>query len=94
LAQAPEPDSREAAIEGAQAEKVKDLHPYVPTDGEKVMTRIQDMLLNPTTRWRPFFENAYRGGGFALGAGYPHHVSSFNFVDVRGSYSIRSYKRL
>src|SRR5262249_44902086 len=28
------------------------------------------------------------------GAGYTHHVSSFNFVDVRGSYSIRSYKRL
>jgi hypothetical protein len=41
----------------------------------------------------PFLESAYSGGGFALGAGYMQHVSPFNFVDVRGSYSLSNYKR-
>jgi hypothetical protein len=41
----------------------------------------------------PFFENAYRGGGFAAGLGYMRHVSSYSTVDIRGSYSIKSYKR-
>ena len=31
-------------------------------------------------RWHPFFENAYSGGGFTLGAGYAHHVSPYNIV--------------
>jgi len=93
LAQAPDADTRESVIEDAQADKVTKLQPYVPGKGEQVVTRIESTLLYSTSRWRPYFESGYRGGGFALGAAYMHHVSAYNFIDIRGSYSIRSYKR-
>ena len=76
----------------AAAEKAKDLHPYEVTTAEKVITRIERRFTNQTIRWHPYLENAYRGGGFAAGAGYMFHTSSYSTLDVRGSYSIRSYK--
>jgi len=91
-AQAQEP-SRRGLIEQAQAEKVKTLHPYPVTKGERVMNKVEDITVNGGLHWHPFLENAYAGGGFALGAGYMHHVSPYNLLDVRGSYSIRAYKR-
>jgi hypothetical protein len=45
-------------------------------------------------RWHPYFESADYGGGFTLGVGYAHHVSSYNLLDVRGSYTILGYKRI
>jgi len=91
-AQSPEPQSRAAVVEEAQAAQVPTLHPYVPTTGERLMDKAE-AILNGTPTWHPFFENAYRGGGFAVGLGYMFHVSSFNSLDVRGSYSIANYKR-
>jgi hypothetical protein len=91
-AQAQEP-SRSGLIEQAQAEKVKTLHPYPISTGERIMNKVEDITVNGGLHWHPFLENAYRGGGFALGAGYMHHVSPYNLLDVRGSYSIRNYKR-
>src|SRR6185369_9649489 len=87
-AQTPEPDTREAAVEQAQREKARNLHPYVPGRTEQLITKASNAFANPTTKWHPYFQNAYRGGGFALGAGYMQHVSAYNFVDVRGSYSV------
>lgn len=92
-AQEPDPATREAAIEKVQEEKVKTLHPYVPNAGERVMAKVENIMVNGVPRWHPFFENAYNGGGFAPGVGYAHHVSPYNMLDVRGSYSIRGYKR-
>src|ERR1044071_7736130 len=94
LAQTPEPDSRQAAIEQAESEKAKRLHPYVPSRAEKLTTDAENALVTKTTRWHPYFENSYSGGGFALGAGYTQHVSPYNFVDIRGSYSVQRYKLL
>jgi Omp85 superfamily domain len=88
------PESRQEVIESAQAEKAATLHPYIPTAGERLMTRVENTLVYPTTTWHPFFENAYRGGGFAAGVGYMWHPSSYSYMDIRGSYSIRSYKRV
>lgn len=85
--------SRSGLIEQAQAEKVKTLHPYPVSTGERIMNKVEDITVNGGLHWHPFLENAYRGGGFALGVGYMHHVSSYNLLDVRGSYSIRNYKR-
>ena len=87
-AQTPEPETREDVIEREQADKVDTLHPYVQNRGERIFARIQDRLVNQRITWYPFLENAYSGGGLALGLGYRRHVSSFNHVDVRGSYSI------
>jgi len=92
-AQTPEPDTREAVIEEAQAAKAPTEHPYVPGAGERLMNKVETILVGTTPHWHPFFDSAYRGGGFTLGLGYVGHVSSYNFVDVRGSYSIAGYKR-
>jgi hypothetical protein len=94
VAQQPEPATREAAIEQEQAEKAKTLHPYVPTKAEAVVNRLQEIMVGGVPHWHPFLNNAYSGGGFALGLGYAHHLSSYSFLDVRGSYSIKSYKRI
>src|SRR5262249_8828666 len=76
-----EPATREAAIEDAQAEKAKDLHPYVPGKAEAVIERLEENLTNGVLKWHPFFDNAYAGGGFTLGAGYATHVSPYNILD-------------
>jgi hypothetical protein len=91
--QTPEP-TRLEAIELAQAEKVKRLHPYDVSRGERLMNKVEDLTVNGGLHWHQFFDSAYHGAGFTLGAGYMHHVSPFNLLDVRGSYSILGYKRL
>jgi len=93
VAQAPEPTRREV-IEQEQAEKAENLHPYVLTVGEKVMNKVEDITVNGGLHWHQFFDSAYHGAGFTLGAGYKHHVSPYNLLDVRGSYSIRGYTRV
>jgi hypothetical protein len=94
LAQSPaqEPETRQTTIESAAAEKAKDLYPYEVTTAEKVITTIERHFTNQTIRWHPFLQNAYRGGGFAAGAGYMFHPGAYSTLDVRGSYSIMSYK--
>ena len=91
-AQTADPGTRQAAVEQAQAEKSGVLHPYIETSGERLMARVERML-SEAPRWHPFFESAYQGGGLTLGAGYTQHVSSYNWVDIRGSYTINQYKR-
>src|SRR5262249_40902129 len=44
--------------------------------------------------WHAFWQNAYSGGGFTLGAGYTTFVSGYNWIDVRGSITPSGYKRL
>lgn len=92
LAQSSDNDSRQAIVEGAQATKSTTLRPYVPSAAERWVTRAQNMLLNGPTKWHPFFENSYSGGGFALGIGYVQRVSAYSTVDVRGSRSFKGYK--
>jgi hypothetical protein len=92
FAQTTEPATREAAIEQAQAEKTKTLHPYEVSRGERLMAKVDSILNGTVRKWHPFFESAYSGGGFALGAGYAQYVTPFNVLDVRGSYSVASYK--
>jgi outer membrane translocation and assembly module TamA len=92
-AQEPEPTSREGAIEQEQADKAKTLHPYVISTGEKWAAKAEVLLTPGAVKFHPFFDSAYRGGGFTLGAGYSQFVSPYNYLDVRGSYSILNYKR-
>jgi Omp85 superfamily domain len=86
--------TRQGAIEQEQAEKEKTLHPYTVSTAERLMNKVQDALTNNTIRFHPFFESAYSGGGFTLGAGYRQFVSAYNTLDFRGSYTIKSYKRI
>lgn len=93
VAQEAQAPTREAVIEQAQAEKVKTLHPYVRSRPEKILDRFEYVLANGGTSFHPFLDSPYSGGGFAFGAGYMHHVTSYNTIDVRGSYTIAGYKR-
>jgi hypothetical protein len=93
VAQQAEAPTREAAIEQEQAEKSKALHPYVPGKAEEVLNKLDDLLVSGL-RFHPFFQSAYSGGGFTLGAGYAQHVGAYNMIDLRGSYTITNYKRI
>jgi hypothetical protein len=94
LAQSPEPqpERRETTIENAAGEKAKSLHPYEVTTAEKMIAGIERRITNETVRFHPYLQNAYRGGGFAAGAGYMFHPGAYSTLDVRGSYSLSSYK--
>jgi hypothetical protein len=85
--------SRQAAIEREQVAKLAASHPYVPNKGEQIFGRIDNVVEGGMLRWHPFFQSAYPGGGFTLGAGHASYVGAYNFVDVRGSYTISGYKR-
>jgi hypothetical protein len=93
VAQQSEPPTREAAIEQEQTEKSKNLHPYAPGKAEELLNRTEDLLASGL-KLHPFFQSAYSGGGFTLGAGYAQHVGAYNFLDFRGSYTITGYKRI
>jgi hypothetical protein len=88
------PATRQALIEQAQAEKVPTLRPYTPGTAERVFEQADALILGGTLKWHPFFNNAYSGGGFTLGAGRAFFVGPYNLIDVRGSYTIKSYKRI
>ena len=91
--QASQPATRQAAIEQEQAAKVPNLHPHAPDKGERIFHRIDTLLEGGQLRWHPFFESAYAGGGFTMGVGHTNYVSAYNYLDVRGSYTITNYKR-
>jgi hypothetical protein len=93
MAQTPEPTRREV-LEQEQAEKAKNLHPYVLTTTERLLNKFEDITVNGVMRWHPFFDCAYHGCGFSPGIGYMSHVSPYNLLDVRGNYSILGYKKV
>jgi hypothetical protein len=88
------PQTRAALIEREQAAKAATLRPYEPDAGERLAQKAQDILVNGGLNWHPFFESAYSGGGFTLGVGYMRHVSPYNRIDLRGSYTVSNYKRV
>lgn len=93
-AQDASPQTRQAAIEREETAKQEQLHPYVPNKAESFLNRFEIALANGRRGWHPFFDSAYSGGGFTLGAGYSRFVSPFNAIDVRGSYTVAGYKRV
>jgi hypothetical protein len=93
FAQAPAA-GREAEIVAAQSAKSRDLKPYEVGPVEKWFNRAEDLALSGRLHWHPFFDSAYAGGGFTLGAGYITHVSSYNTLDIRGSITPSGYKRI
>src|SRR6187401_1912913 len=84
---------RAALVEQAQAEKSTALRPYEPDRVEDILNRIEKTLTG-NLHLHPFFDSAYAGGGFTLGAGYIRHVSAYNTIDLRGSITFSGYKRI
>ncbi len=93
-AQEPPPAAGRAAIlEQAQTDKAAALRPYEPDKVEDILNRIEKILTRGV-HLHPFFVSAYSGGGFTLGAGYLRHVSPYNTIDLRGSFTFTGYKRI
>jgi hypothetical protein len=86
--------TREGEIIAAQQAKARELKPYEVGGVEAWVTNFEKSVLTGRIKWHPYFESAYAGGGFTLGAGYLTHVSSYNTLDLRGSITLSSYKRL
>ena len=93
-ASAQEPATRAEALEQAQAEKATRVRPYEPGKAEKYLDRAEEIMTTGGLRLHPFFQSAYSGGGFTLGAGYRTAVGSYNSIDVRGSWTLKGYKRV
>lgn len=94
LAQSPEPATRTDAIVAEQAEKAKDLRPYVGNRAERLVNGLEEALVGGRIRVHPYFISALAGGGFTLGAGYRQPVSFYSSVDLRGSITLSGYKRI
>jgi len=93
-AQQPPPASRAAIIEQAQAEKAANLTAFQPGRVEAFLNGMEQAMLLGSQRIHPFFDSAYAGGGFTIGAGYAKYVSPYSFVDLRGSITGKGYVRL
>src|SRR4026208_581957 len=85
-------ETREAQIAAEQAEKAKHLHPYVPSKVEQMFTRLTRGFIETPSGFYPAFGSVYGGGGFTLGGGYRRFYGDRALWNVRGLYSIRSYK--
>src|SRR5687768_6759350 len=86
--------TRTAQIAARQAAKAKTLQPPTPGRAEALVKKVEEQFISGSLNWHPFFENAYAGGGFTLGAGYAKFVSAYNTIDVRGSITLSAYKRI
>jgi hypothetical protein len=86
--------SRVELIEQEQAAKAQALKPASIGAAERYVTDVTEIMLSGQMRWHPFWQSAYAGGGFTIGAGYMRFVSPHNTLDVRGSITPSGYKRL
>jgi hypothetical protein len=84
--------SRAATIEHAQAEKAKDLHPYVPNTAERVIARLENGFFAPPVGPYPWFGSVLSGGGFAIGPGYRRPFGEDGVLNVYAGWSIKNYK--
>jgi hypothetical protein len=90
-AQDQEPQTRAGQIE--QEQRDKQVHEYKPGAAEFWLDQAEG-ILTTGMKWHPFFDSAYSGGGFTLGAGYRYPLSAYSNVDLRGSITFSGYKRL
>lgn len=83
--------SREAEIAAKQAQKAKDLKPYQPSKVERAIVELRHLVEAPRGVL-PYVGSVHGGGGLTLGAGYRQLFGDASLWDVKGLYSIRSYK--
>jgi Omp85 superfamily domain len=87
-------ESRESEIAAKQAQKAKDLKPYVPQKAERIIADLSREAIEEPSGFFPYLDSPYRGGGFTLGAGHRQFFADASSWDVKGAYSIKNYKLL
>jgi hypothetical protein len=85
-------NSRAEVIAAEQSAKAKQLRPHEPSTAEKVSIKVHDVLTQMQNGFYANVGSVYSGGGFALGPGYRRFYGDRSLLDVKGLYSIRSYK--
>jgi hypothetical protein len=87
-------DTRAATIAAEQEAKAKEAKPYQPSGGEQLFLRVKRNFLESPNGFYPYFASVYSGGGFTLGAGFRQYYGDRTQWNIRGLYSIKSYKFL
>ena len=64
----------------------------MPGGAEKLLLKLKREFLEQPSGFYPVFASVYSGGGFTLGAGYRQFYGDRTFWDVKGLYSLTSYK--
>src|SRR5262245_26230169 len=85
-------ETREAEIAAEQAKKAAELKPYEPGAAERWVTAVRREFLTEPSGFYPYFASVYSGGGFTLGAGYRQFYGDRTHWDIKGLYSLKSYK--
>jgi surface antigen Omp85-like protein len=85
-------ESRAAEIAAEQAQKAAQLHPYEPSSAERWAVALRREFLDEPSGFYPYFASVYSGGGFTLGAGYRQFYGDRTHWDIKGLYSLKSYK--
>jgi hypothetical protein len=85
-------DSRAALIAAQQAAKAKELKPHQLSGGERLFLGFKEDFIDFRNGFYPYFASVYSGGGFTLGAGYRRYYGDNTQWNLRGLYSIKSYK--
>ena len=68
--------TRAGRVAVEQQEKAKNLKPHAPNKAEVLLAKVEEQFITGSLHWHPFFQSAYAGGGFTLGAGYLTHVGA------------------
>jgi hypothetical protein len=85
-------ESRAAEIAAEQARRAAESTPYEPGGAERWAVALRREFLAEPAGLYPYFASVYSGGGFTLGAGYRQFLGDRTHWDVKGLYSIKSYK--
>ena len=83
--------SRAAETTDAQAKKASQLRPYTPNKAEEIITKVENLPLDPPPVL-PNFDSVYSGGGFTPGAVFRRMYGDHSVFAIRGLYSLKQYK--
>ncbi len=85
-------DTRQQELADLQAKKAAEVHKYEPGTAERWAVAFNREFIKDPNGFYPYFASVYSGGGFTLGAGYRQFYGDRTHWDVKGLYSIKSYK--
>jgi hypothetical protein len=94
-AQAQEPASREAQILAQQAERSRSLTPQGPNKAERLLERIEPVVLaREPSGFYPWFGIVLGGGWVGSGAGYRTTFADTGKFTVFGGWSLKNYRTI
>ena len=84
-------ETREEQLAAARAQKVTELHEYVPDSLERKLEFVDRTLFSPRDIYT-FVGSPFDGGGFGVGPGYRKRFGDTGLFDAHAAWSTRNYK--